>query len=335
MSALAFSFASEVDCSGDEPVRFCGYHHARVHEPDIVYHVVSRTFQGRWLLTPSPELTDITAGILGRAQTLFPSVKLFAFAFLMNHFHLMLQGTANEIPAFVGYLKRELSRRWGARAGWKNGLWSNTYQSTALPTPESQLNCFEYILSQGVKEGAVRAPEEWPGVHVARQLFRGEVLKGKWVDGSSLARAAFRASRAKTTRKVDRSRFAIDYVVRVDRLPVFADLAEHELRSELELIRARIIADHRGRKVIPIKRLARRRFDHATSLPSPPWWQARRRMICWASEHAPETRAYLQRYWMLQRTFRRASASWRGGGAATFPETVFRPGRFELVQPNE
>ncbi len=56
--------AHEVEAS--DPV-WQGYHHARVHEPDVVYHVVSRAYQGRWLLTPDKHFNDIAAGVLGRA----------------------------------------------------------------------------------------------------------------------------------------------------------------------------------------------------------------------------------------------------------------------------
>src|SRR2546428_76474 len=94
---------------------FIGRHHARFHDPHVVYHVISRTFQGALLLTPGPELNDLIAGVLARAQELYTSVRLFAYAFMSNHFHLMLQGPPAQIPAFVGFLKGEVSRRWGPR----------------------------------------------------------------------------------------------------------------------------------------------------------------------------------------------------------------------------
>jgi len=46
--------------------------------------VTCRTLQGRLLLRPSPELNDIAAGGLGRAQRLYP-VDLVAFSPLSNH----------------------------------------------------------------------------------------------------------------------------------------------------------------------------------------------------------------------------------------------------------
>src|SRR4029077_3402561 len=51
--------------------------------------VTCRTLQGRLLLRPSPELNDIAAGILGRAQRLYP-VKLILYSLSSNHYHLIV-----------------------------------------------------------------------------------------------------------------------------------------------------------------------------------------------------------------------------------------------------
>ncbi len=70
----------------DELSPFAGRHHARFHDPNVVYHIISRTFQGALLLTPGPDLNDLIAGVLARAQELFPAVRLYAYAFMSNHF---------------------------------------------------------------------------------------------------------------------------------------------------------------------------------------------------------------------------------------------------------
>ena len=73
---------------GDQAGLFVGRHHARFHTSDVPYHVISRVFQGRCLLVPSAPLNRSIYGVLGRAQTLWPHVKLFAYAFMSNHMHL-------------------------------------------------------------------------------------------------------------------------------------------------------------------------------------------------------------------------------------------------------
>jgi hypothetical protein len=58
------------------PLRF-------VPENSLV-EITTRTFQGRLLLRPSPELTDIILGIIGKAQVLY-GMTIHAFVFLSTH----------------------------------------------------------------------------------------------------------------------------------------------------------------------------------------------------------------------------------------------------------
>ena len=71
------------------PLRF-------VPEHSLV-EITTRTFQGRLLLRPSPELTDIILGIIGKAQDLY-GMTIHAFVFLSTHAHSLLS------PASAGHL---------------------------------------------------------------------------------------------------------------------------------------------------------------------------------------------------------------------------------------
>ena len=89
-----------------------------IPEGGALVEVTCRTLQGRLLLRPSPELNDIAAGILGRAQRLYP-VDLVAFQALSNHYHaLVFVKTAKRLAEFAGYLTRTWPGRWaGSPAG--------------------------------------------------------------------------------------------------------------------------------------------------------------------------------------------------------------------------
>ena len=52
-------------------------------EEGALAEVTCRTLQGRLLLRPGPELNDIAAGVLGRAQRLYP-VEIMALSLLMS-----------------------------------------------------------------------------------------------------------------------------------------------------------------------------------------------------------------------------------------------------------
>jgi len=60
-----------------------------VPEAQTLLEVTVRTLQGRLLLRPSAALNEIILGILSRAQETY-GVKICAFSFLANHFHLLL-----------------------------------------------------------------------------------------------------------------------------------------------------------------------------------------------------------------------------------------------------
>jgi REP element-mobilizing transposase RayT len=170
---------------GDAVEVFAGRHHARFIPEDVPQHIISRVFQGRHLLRPGKELNNIIAGVVAKAGKEFPDVVVYAYAFLSNHIHLQLKGPSYQIADFVGYIKREITVRWGHRPDvrWRGTMWER-YLSTALPTGESQVRCLKYILSHGVKEGLVSKCHLWPGVHAAKQLLSGTPLRGEWFNAT-------------------------------------------------------------------------------------------------------------------------------------------------------
>jgi hypothetical protein len=67
-------------------------------------------------------------------------------------------------------------------------------------------------------------------------------------------------------------------------------------------------------------------MNHKSELPPQPWFEERRRMVCWADPRSLETKAYLDRYWHFQRAFRSASAQLLAGKLdVEFPPSAFRP----------
>jgi REP element-mobilizing transposase RayT len=115
--------------------------------------VTCRTLQGRLLLRPSPELNDITAGILGRTQRLYP-VDIVAFQALSNHYHaLLFVKSAKRLAEFAGYLNSNLAREVGRLTGWTGKVWGKRYQAIPISDEEeAQVARLKYVLSHGVKE---------------------------------------------------------------------------------------------------------------------------------------------------------------------------------------
>lgn len=321
---------------------FGGIKHARYHDRSVSYHHLLRTVQGRFLLRPDDKgtLEKIIAGAIARAHELYASVELYADAWLSNHAHLELRGDPEQMAPFTGFIEREVSRRWGAIIGWEGNMFQ-TYQSTALPTEESERRAFRYVLSQSAKEHLVESPLKWPGAHCAKQLVRGFVRRGIWFDGTGYGRAVHQGLARKYNRNPPpRHEFERKTEARFSKLPALGHLSDDEYHAHVRQLVHEIesaAAEERRitkRRVLGRRKVLRMSRETRSTLPRPPWFERRRRMICWADRRAPATRAYLQRYWEFQRAFRIASKAFLLGELdAPFPPGCFRPSVFVGTSP--
>jgi REP element-mobilizing transposase RayT len=146
--------------------------------------VTARTIQGRHLLLPTPELTDIILGVLGRAQARF-SMVIHAFVFLSNHFHMLLSPvSAKQLADFMCFVNGNVAKEAGKLAGWKAKFWGRRYQAIVVSNEEAaQIGRLNYLLANGCKEGLVARPQDWTGASTASALLNGDqFLTGHWFD---------------------------------------------------------------------------------------------------------------------------------------------------------
>lgn len=319
---------------GSDTGEFIGRHHVRYFEKGGTYHVLSRVAGGMALLVPTDELNRTIAGVLARALALYPEVELFAFAFMSNHIHLELRG-GRWIPRFMRYLKGQVSLRVKELVGREGPtLWDGEYAAAHLPSTRSQLRTFRYILSHGVKEGLVENPEDWPGLHCAKQLFGKAPLEGEWFDGTRFAKAKYKEGMKPENqrRRLSRASFTEHHpdLRLLSRLPALTNLDELEYAAFLRRLRSEIITDGRekraGRPVLGVEAILatprRTRFE----MPRPEWFQKRRRMIVWESPSEPSAREYLARYWAHQVKYRQSASRYlRGEVDVEFPPHAHRP----------
>jgi REP element-mobilizing transposase RayT len=194
--------------------------------------------QGRLLLRPSPELNDIAAGVLGRAQRLYP-VDLVALSLLSNHYHMIVRAeSAKRLSRFVGYFNSNLAREVSRLTGWTGKIWDRRYQAILISNEEEvQVARFRYVLSHGVKENLVARLREWPGLQSVRQLADGEPLAGTWFDRTQ----EYLARRKGET--VDRLRYATPETVTFSPLPCWKDLSPEAYRQRVANMAAEIEED--------------------------------------------------------------------------------------------
>jgi len=194
--------------------------------PGSLVEVTCRTVQGRLLLSPTPLLRDLTLGVLARAARLYP-VEIHAFAFLSNHFHLLLTvADAQRLASFMNYLDSNLAREAGRLARWREKFWGRRYQAILVSNEEAvQIDRLRYLLAHGVKEGLVGSPLDWPGAHCARPLLDGTPVTGRWID-RTLEHAALR-KRLPT----DPEAFVTVEELRLAPLPCWHDLPADAVRG--------------------------------------------------------------------------------------------------------
>jgi len=151
--------------------------------PGSLVEITCRTVQGRLLLRPTPVLRDLTLGVLARAARLYP-VEIHAFAFLSNHYHLLLTAPdAERLARFMNYLNSNLAREAGRLIRWREKFWGRRYQAILVSNEEpAQIERLRYVLAHGAKEGLVASPLDWPGAHCVKALLDGRAIHGPWID---------------------------------------------------------------------------------------------------------------------------------------------------------
>ena len=202
--------------------------------PHSIVEVTSRTIQGRFLLRPSPALNTRILGIIGRAQLKY-DIEIYAFAFLSNHFHMLLSPpNAKALSGFMEYINGNIAREADRLHDWEDKFWARRYQSILVIDEDAQWDRLRYILAHGCKEGLVARVTSWPGVHCASALILGASLQGTWLDRTALANARRR------NKDVDESDFCTEYAVTLSPLPCCVNMAPAAYRQACAALAAEI-----------------------------------------------------------------------------------------------
>jgi hypothetical protein len=207
------------------PLRF-------IPEGGALVEVTCRTLQSRFLLRPCRTLDEIIVGVLGRAQRRY-EVRFCGYMCASNHYHFLLEvENTRQLARCMGYVNSKIAREISRLYGWKDKVWSRRYQAIVVSKEEgAQIERLKYLLANSVKEGLVARPQDWPGVHVARALIKGEDLTGYWFDRTKEYAARNRGE------TFDRLRYASVETLHLSPLPCWKHLPEDVWRARaLELI---------------------------------------------------------------------------------------------------
>lgn len=194
--------------------------------PYNLFEISIRTIQERFLLKPSAELNDLILGVIGRALSLHPTIQLFLFKVISNHFHIILAAPdQTTLAEFMNHVDSNIAREAGRLYGWRDKFWSSRYHALSIEDDTELVKRVKYVLAQGCKEGLVASPLDWPGVSCERALLHGETLHGTWFDRSSYSKAERR------DKKVRLQDFATRYEVPLTTLPILEGKTKEQQRA--------------------------------------------------------------------------------------------------------
>ncbi len=298
----------------------------RWYQPDVIYEATTRTIQERFLLRPSEESRALILGVIARAMLLYTTVRVYAFTFLSNHYHLLVSAShPEELALFFGFVNGNISREMGRIHGWKGSLWGRRVRPTPILDPEAAVARLRYVLSNGVKEGLVSSPREWPGATSVHGLLGDMRLEGTWID-----RDAHRRARVKDP-NVGIEAFSTPVEVELSPLPQWESLDAAELRQKYEEIVRDVEAEGAQRELAFVGRDALMSQDPHASPDAPKRATA---PLCHTTSIALR-RAFKQAYREFVAAYRNAVARVRAKTEtyeALYPEGSFpRPRMFRQV----
>jgi putative transposase len=152
----------------------------RYYVPDSIVFI-TQVVDGRIPVFRNPRHLDLLREIMHEAQRLYP-FAMVAFAFLPDHFHLLLKPAAGIThtqimhsikPNFTKAYKTSLSMQ-GSMKFWQKRYWDHIIRDE-----DDFANHLHYIHYNPVKHGHVSKPEDWPHSSFLSWKARG-IYEDEW-----------------------------------------------------------------------------------------------------------------------------------------------------------
>ena len=185
-------------------------------------------------------MNDLIRGVLARAARL-AGLAVHAPVFLSNHYHLLVSVVdSQQLAKFMNYLNSNLAREAGRLVRWREKFWGRRFQAVIVSDEEAaQVARLSYILAQGVKEGLVGSPFDWPGVHCAQALTEGTAISGRWHDRTLESKARRRGL------ALEPQAFVEQEELQLTPLPCWKSLSPEEYRARVQQLIEAIETDAR------------------------------------------------------------------------------------------
>ena len=159
---------------------------ARLDAPGTLHHVMARGIEGTNIFRADKDRDDFLDGLAAQCET--DALKIYAWAFIPNHFHLLVR--TGECPLFVSMRKILTGYvvRFNRRHKRQGHLFQNRYKSIVCEEDPYLLELTRYIHLNPLRAGMVRTIKE-----LARYPWSGHsalmgTMKREWQDTGEILR---------------------------------------------------------------------------------------------------------------------------------------------------
>lgn len=163
-------------------------------------------------MPPWPTIQALLVGILAAAQSQYP-VVVSDFMVMSNHIHLLLRvGNPEDVPAFVGYVKRELSHAINRMLGRRQiNVWEEGYDAPVIGSVHTFLRRLVYIYTNPQRAGLTDTIDEYPNLSTwaARLSGQSQVT----LEGRKLARRDIARLPSRKMTKAQHQRYLADFML--------------------------------------------------------------------------------------------------------------------------
>ena len=136
----------------------------RMHFAGDIHLVTNRCFQERLFLLPNPKVNFIIGYWFTRALKKYGrGLKIYAFIFLSNHFHILLKDTMGNLARFMCYFEANVARAVNQILGRRGTFWQGHYDDQVVVGEANFWKKYNYITCNAVKAGLVHTAAEWIG----------------------------------------------------------------------------------------------------------------------------------------------------------------------------
>jgi putative transposase len=132
--------------------------------PGQTYLLTRRCLLRTFRLRPGPLTNRIVLYALAFAASK-TGVQVHAICVMSDHLHALVSDPLGRLPDFLREFHRSVAKALNAAQGQWESLW-NTEKANALPIADDYavVDRIAYVVTNPVKDGLVRRPEDWPGV---------------------------------------------------------------------------------------------------------------------------------------------------------------------------